>query len=152
MPRPHHQHSTQASASHPYKQVQAHLKKHQGKHPHFNYHMTEFHPHHTLALLDEGELLLGFCTVNPSLREAAVHRPTTHHHLQTGIMEVLQSHCSKGLGQRILDQIVTIARLGGYKCVRTFAIDGAAEFYRKYGFVMDLSMIQHDMNVRFDLA
>jgi GNAT superfamily N-acetyltransferase len=67
-------------------------------------------------------------------------------------MEVLESHRGKGLGQRILDQIVAIARLGGYKCVLTFALDGAAEFYRKYGFLTDLSMIQHDMNVRFDLA
>jgi hypothetical protein len=35
--------------------------------------------------------------------------------------------------------------------VRTFAIDGAVEFYRKYGFVMDLSMVEHEMNVRFDV-
>ncbi len=67
-------------------------------------------------------------------------------------MEVLEGQRGKGLGQRILDQIFAIARMGGYKCVRTFALDGAAEFYRRYGFVSDFSMIEHDMNVRFDLV
>jgi GNAT superfamily N-acetyltransferase len=67
-------------------------------------------------------------------------------------MEVVdEAQRGKGLGRRMLDQIVAIARQGGFKCLRTFAITTAAEFYRKYGFVTDLSMIQHEMNVRFDL-
>ena len=51
----------------------------------------------------------------------------------------------------MLDQIADIGRRGGYKCLRTFAIDGAAEFYRKYGFVTDFTMIKKELNVRFDL-
>ncbi len=57
-----------------YKQVHTHLKKFLGKHPHFDYDMKRFHPDHNLTLLDENKQLIGFCTVNPSLREAADSR------------------------------------------------------------------------------
>ncbi len=91
-------------------------------------------------------------TLNPSISEASTPKKTKHTYLQIGIMEVIdETQRGKGLGRSMLDQIIAIARKRGYKCVLTFAIDGAAEFYRKYGFVTGLSMIKHDMNVRFDL-
>jgi len=144
---------TQSRAA--YKQVHAHLTAHLGKHPHFHYNMSEFQPGHTLSLLDtDTGKLLAFCTLNPSIREASTpkNKKNKHVYLQIGIMEVVdEAQRGKGLGRRMLDQIVAIARQGGFKCLRTFAITTAAEFYRKYGFVTDLSMIQHEMNVRFDL-
>ena len=133
-----------------YQKVLAYLRKWLGKHPQFDYKMKDFHPDHTLALLDDDGELMGFCTVLPSVREASVFRKT-HAFLRIGILEILESQRGKGLGRTMLDQIVDIGRRGGYKCVRTFAIDGAVEFYRKYGFVTDLTMVKHDMNVRFDL-
>jgi GNAT superfamily N-acetyltransferase len=120
--------------------VHANLSKHLGKHPHFDYNMTEFHADHTLSMLDDDkqQVVVAFCTVNPSLR--------------IGIMEVIDAaQRGKGLGRRMLDEIVGIARKGGYECVQTFAIDWAVEFYRKYGFVTDLSMVEHEINVRFNL-
>ena len=148
---------TQSRAA--YKQVHAHLTAHLGKHPHFHYNMSEFQPGHTLSLLDtDTGKLLAFCTLNPSIREASTpsknkkKKQAQKEYLQIGIMEVVdEAQRGKGLGRRMLDQIVAIARQGGFKCLRTFAITTAAEFYRKYGFVTDLSMIQHEMNVRFDL-
>jgi len=144
---------TQSRAA--YKQVHAHLTAHLDKHPHFKYDMTEFQPGHTLSLLstDTGKLL-AFCTVNPSIREAATPKKkhTQKEYLQIGIMEVVdEAQRGKGLGRRMLDQIVAIARQGGFQCLRTFAITTAAEFYRKYGFVTDVAMIHKEMNVRFDL-
>ena len=144
---------TQSRAA--YKQVHAHLSKHLGKHPHFDYSMSEFHPDHTLSLVDaDGGEVLAFCTVNPSLKTLNKKgSKSTAEYLQIGIMEVIDStQRGKGLGSRMLAEIVDIARKGGFKCVRTFAIDGAAGFYRKFGFVTDLSMVEREMNVRFDVA
>jgi GNAT superfamily N-acetyltransferase len=125
------------------------LSKHLGKHAHFDYSMTEFHPDHTLSLVDEDtKQVLAFCKVNPSLRLANKKRGDKY--LQIGIMEVIdEAQRGTVFGRRMLDELVDIARNGGYECVRTFAIDGAVEFYRKYGFVTDLSMVEHEMNVRF---
>ena len=144
---------TQSRAA--YKQVHAHLSKHLGKHPHFDYSMGEFHPDHTLSLLDEDtQRVLAFCTVNPSLKTLMKSKMKSKpEYLQIGIMEVIDStQRGKGLGSRMLTELVDIARKGGFKCVRTFAIDGAAGFYRKFGFVTDLSMVEREMNVRFDVA
>jgi GNAT superfamily N-acetyltransferase len=144
---------TQSRAA--YKQVHAHLEKHLGKHAHFDYSMSEFHPNHTLSLVDEDtQQVLAFCTVNPSLKTLNKKggKPTAEY-LQIGIMEVIDTaQRGKGLGSRMLAELVDIARKGGFKCVRTFAIDGAAGFYRKFGFVTDLSMVGREMNVRFDVA
>jgi len=133
-----------------YKQVQAHLRKWMGKHPQFDYTMKDFPADHTLALLDDNGRLVAFCSLIPSVREASVYRKS-HTHLRIGIMEVMEGQRGKGLGRTMLDQIADIGRRGGYKCLRTFAIDGAAEFYRKYGFVTDFTMIKKELNVRFDL-
>lgn len=143
---------TQSRAA--YKQVHAHLSKHLGKHPNFDYSMSEFHPDHTLSLLDEDtQRVLAFCTVNPSLKKTLNKKGTKPEYLQIGIMEVIDStQRRKGLGSRMLAELVDIARKGGFKCVRTFAIDGAAGFYRKFGFVTDLSMVEREMNVRFDVV
>jgi GNAT superfamily N-acetyltransferase len=144
---------TQSRAA--YKQVHAHLSKHLGKHPHFDYSMNEFHPDHTLSLVDaDGGEVLAFCTVNPSLKKTLNKKGRKpEEYLQIGIMEVIDStQRGKGLGSRMLAELVDIARKGGFKCVRTFAIDGAAGFYRKFGFVTDLSMVEREMNVRFDVV
>ena len=133
-----------------YQKVLAYLKKWLGKHPQFDYTMKDFHADQTLALLDADGKLMGFCAVLPSVREATVFRKS-HNFLRIVALEVLESQRGKGLGRTLLDQIVDIGRRGGYKYVRTFAIDGAAEFYRKYGFVTDLTLVKRDMNVRFDL-
>jgi GNAT superfamily N-acetyltransferase len=110
--------------------------------------MKDFHSENTLALLDDDGKLMGFCSILPSVREASFFRKS-HAFLRITVLEVLESQRGKGLGRTIMDQIVDIGRRGGYKCVRTFAIDGAAEFYRKYGFVTD--SVKRGMNVRFDL-
>jgi GNAT superfamily N-acetyltransferase len=146
---------TQSRAA--YKQVHAHPSKHLGKHPHFDYNMTELHPDHTLSLLHDDKMhVMALCTVNPSLRVASRGRGSTGSdaYFQIGIrvMEVIdEAQRGKGLGRRMLGQVVATAREGGDKCVRTFAIDGAAEFYRKYGVVRGLAMMEHETNVRFDL-
>ncbi len=142
---------TRSRAAH--KRVHAHLSKHCGKHAHFDYSMTEFHPDHTRSLVDEDtQQVLAFCTVNPSLRVANKRKRGADKYLQIGIMEVIdEAQRGKGLGRRMLDELVDIARNGGYECARTFAIDGAVEFYRKHGFVTDVSMVEHEMNVRFDV-
>lgn len=134
-----------------YQKVHAYLKKWLGKHPQFDYAMKDIHGiDQTLALLDADGTLMGFCSILPSVREATVSHKS-HTFLQIGVLEVLESHRGKGLGRTMLDQIVDIGRRGGYKCVRTFAIDGAVEFYRKYGFVTDLALVKRGLNVRFDL-
>jgi GNAT superfamily N-acetyltransferase len=144
---------TQSRAA--YKQVHAHLSKHLGKHTHFYYSMSEFHQDHTLSLVDEDtKQVLAFCTLNPSLRvvTSKKRKPGAEKYLQICIMEAIdEAQRGKGLGRRMLDELVDIARKGGYECVRTFAIDGAAGFYRKYRFVTDLSMVEHEMNVLFDV-
>ncbi len=123
---------TQSRAA--YKQVHAHLSKHLGKHAHFDYSMSEFHPDHTLSLVDTGGEVLAFCTVNPSLKTLMTSKKKSKpgEYLQIGIMEVIDTaQRGKGLGSRMLAELVDImiARKGGFKCVRTFAIDGAAGFY-----------------------
>ncbi len=128
-----------------------------GKHPHFDYNMKELHPDHILSLLhDDKKHVMAFCTVNPSLRVASRGGGSTdsdaYYQIGIRVMEVIdEAQRGKGLGRRMLGQIVATAREGGDKCVRTFAIDGAAEFYRKYGFVTGLTMMEHEMDVRFDL-
>ncbi len=128
------------------------MSQHLGKHAHFDYSMSEFHPDHTLSLVGEDtQLVLAFCTVNPSLR-TLTSKKSKPEYLQIGIMEVIdETKRGKGLGSRMLDELVDIACKGGFKCVHTFAIDGAAGFYRKFGFVTDLSMVEREMNVRFDV-
>ena len=86
--------------------------------------------------------MAAFCTVNPSLRKKKGKRKAGAY-MQIGIMEVIDAaQRGKGLGRRMLDQLVDITRGRGFECVQTFAIDG---------FVTDLSMVGQGMNVRFDL-
>jgi GNAT superfamily N-acetyltransferase len=131
-----------------YLKVLAYLRNLLGRHPQFDYTMKDFRSENTLALLGDDGKLLGFCGVSPSVPEASVFR-ASHTVLQITLFEVLESQRGKGLGRAMLDQIADIGRRGGFKSVQTFAIDGAFEFYRKYGFVTD--ELQRGMNVRFNL-
>jgi GNAT superfamily N-acetyltransferase len=131
-----------------YQQVLAYLRKWLGKHPQFDYNMQDFHPAHILALLDDDGQLVAYCVLLPSVREACEFSKK-HACLNVGLLEVLESHHNKGLGRRVLDQITIIARQGGYKYLRSFAIDGAAEFYHRYCFVTDLRI--PCLNVRLTL-
>lgn len=131
-----------------YKQMLDHMRKWRGKHPQFMYKMSDFHPRHTVTLLDEEGKLVGFFGLWPSVQEASQFNEK-HTYLTIDVVEVMEEHRGKGAGRRLLDQIVAIGRQGGYKSIRTFAVAGAFEFYLHYGFVKDLRA--KDKNVRFDL-
>lgn len=131
-----------------YGQVMAYLESRLGKHPQFDYELTDFHPDHTLALLDDDGKLMAYCSTIPSVPVASAFRKGRSA-MRIGVLEVLEDHRGKGLGVRLVQEIAAIARRGGYKCVRTFAIDGAVGFYRKHGFVTDLSV--RGQNTRLDL-
>ncbi len=130
---------TQSDA--PYRQMLAYLGNLAfSDHDQFDYKMSDFNPNHTVTLVDDDGNLMAYFVLLPSIREACKFNEKKHKFLQIGLLEVLPNHRNKRLGSRLLDQITVIARQGGYKEIRTFAIESAVEFYHKYGFVTDISI------------
>ena len=116
-----------------YDQMKAHMLKWYGKHPQFRYEMEDFDPEHTVTLLDDEGKLMGFFGMWPSVQDASQRNPL-HTYFTIDVLEVMEEYRGKGLGRRLLDQVVAIGRQGGYNYIRTYAVEEAFEFYINYGF------------------
>ena len=112
------------------------MRKWYRKHPQFRYEMEDFDPEHTVTLLDDEGRLMGFFGMWPSVQDASQRNPE-HRYVVLDVLEVMEEHRGKKLGRLLVDQIVAIARQGGYNFVRTCAIASAEGFYLKHGFVTD---------------
>lgn len=130
-----------------YDQMITHMRKWYRKHPQFEYKMSDFDPEHTVTLLDANGRLMGFFGMWPSVQDASQKNPE-HRYVIIDVLEVMDEYKGKGVGRRLVDQIATIARQGGYKFVRTCAISGAEGFYLKCGFKTDKRVNGQNMSIK----